>query len=63
MSSCSLVASGRRSDVFGRSFQLGGPISFCYIDGNHTDDLAKRDFENCDRYLEKGGFVLFDDSG
>jgi predicted O-methyltransferase YrrM len=49
-------------DVFGREVKLGGPISFCYIDGNHSYDFAKRDFENCDRYLEKGGFILFDDS-
>lgn len=49
-------------DVFGRSVKLGGPISFCYIDGNHTYEFAKRDFENCDEFLESGGFVLFDDS-
>jgi hypothetical protein len=52
----------KRTDVFGRRFRLGGPISFCYIDGNHTYEYARRDFENCDRYLERGGFVLFDDS-
>jgi len=51
------------TDVFGRQCTLGGPISFCYIDGNHTYDFAKRDFENCDKYLQVGGFVLFDDSG
>jgi hypothetical protein len=49
-------------DVFGRDAQLGGPISFCYIDGNHEYDFAKRDFENADRSLEKGGFLFFDDS-
>jgi hypothetical protein len=49
-------------DVFGRDVGLGGPISFCYIDGNHSYENAKRDFENCDRFLEKGGFILFDDS-
>lgn len=51
-----------RHDVFGREVQLGGPISLCYIDGNHTYDFAKRDFENTDRFLEQGGFILFDDS-
>jgi hypothetical protein len=50
------------TDVFGRSVKLGGPISFCYIDGNHTYDFARRDFENTDQFLEPGGFVLFDDS-
>ncbi len=54
----------RRSclDVLGRTLILGGPISFCYIDGNHTYEFAKRDFVNCDAYLETGGFILFDDS-
>ncbi|MFN6946600.1 MAG: class I SAM-dependent methyltransferase [Cytophagaceae bacterium] len=49
-------------DVLGREVQLGGPISFSYIDGNHTYPFAKRDFINTDKFLEKGGFVLFDDS-
>lgn len=49
-------------DVFGRTAELGGAISFCYIDGNHTYEYAKRDFENTDRYLEIGGYILFDDS-
>lgn len=56
-------ASGQKlQDVFGREVSLGGPIGFCYIDGNHSYEFAKRDFENCDRFLAKGGFVLFDDS-
>jgi hypothetical protein len=50
------------TDVFGRTAKLGGPIAFCYIDGDHTYDAAKRDFENCNEFLEPGGFVLFDDS-
>lgn len=50
------------TDIFGRNTLLGGPISFCYIDGNHTYEYAKRDFENTDKFLEVGGFVLFDDS-
>jgi hypothetical protein len=51
------------TDVMGRSLQLGGPISFCYIDGNHSYEFAKRDFQNTDKFLEAGGLVLFDDSG
>lgn len=50
-------------DVFGHPVTLGGKISFCYIDGNHTYEFAKRDFENTDRALVSGGFILFDDSG
>jgi hypothetical protein len=49
-------------DVFGRNIQLGGKLGFCYIDGNHTYEFAKRDFENVDKYLDVGGYVLFDDS-
>jgi hypothetical protein len=50
------------ADVFERTLSLGGPLSFCYIDGNHTYEYAKRDFLNCDSFLESGGFILFDDS-
>lgn len=50
------------NDILGRPIKLGGSISFCYIDGNHTYEYVKRDFENVHRYLEPGGFVLFDDS-
>ena len=49
-------------DVFGRKATLGGPISFCFIDGNHGYEFALRDFLNTDEFLEPGGFVLFDDS-
>ena len=54
---------GMATDVFGRATPLGGPLSFCYIDGNHAYDFAKRDFENTDRFLVPEGFILFDDSG
>jgi hypothetical protein len=49
-------------DVFDRQVTLGGTIGFCYVDGNHTYEFAKKDFENTDRALVPGGFVLFDDS-
>ncbi|CAN5623784.1 hypothetical protein BH11BAC2_BH11BAC2_11080 [soil metagenome] len=51
-----------KSDVFNRTCKLGGNLSFAFIDGNHTYDYVKRDFENTDKYLLKGGFILFDDS-
>jgi len=50
------------TDVFGRVTRLGGPISFCYIDGDHSYEPSRRDFRNADRHLEVGGFILFDDS-
>ena len=49
-------------DILGRPVKLGGNISFAYIDGNHTYDFAMRDFRNADTFLDKGGFILFDDS-
>lgn len=51
-----------RTDVFGRPSTLGGPIAFCYIDGDHSYQQSLRDFENVDRHLVPGGFILFDDS-
>jgi Methyltransferase domain len=51
------------TDIFGRSVTLGGGLGFCFIDGNHTEEYARRDFENCDRHLVAGGLILFDDSG
>lgn len=50
------------NDIFDRTRQLGGPISFAYIDGDHSYDFAHRDFQNVDQILEIGGFILFDDS-
>jgi len=50
------------TDVIGREIRLGGQISFAFIDGNHTYPFAKEDFLNVDKYLEKNGFILFDDS-
>ncbi|HEX8118763.1 MAG TPA: class I SAM-dependent methyltransferase [Pyrinomonadaceae bacterium] len=55
-------AGAETSDVLGRPVKLGGPISFCFIDGNHSYEFAKRDFEHADEFLERGGFLLFDDS-
>jgi hypothetical protein len=49
-------------DFFGRSKTLGGPISFAYIDGDHTYEQSMRDFENVDRFLLPGGFIVLDDS-
>lgn len=49
-------------DIFDRDIKLGGKISFAYIDGNHTYDYVRRDFQNVSRYLEVGGYILFDDS-
>lgn len=50
------------TDIFGRRVRLGGSISFCFIDGNHSYEFAKRDFLNVHEFLAPGGFVLLDDS-
>lgn len=50
------------TDLFGNPCELGGPISFAFIDGNHTYEYAARDFANCDRFLTRRGFVYLDDS-
>lgn len=55
-------AGAEARDVMDRPLRLGGPVSFCFIDGNHNYDYAKRDFEHVDEFLERGGFILFDDS-
>jgi hypothetical protein len=51
-----------RTDIFGKTVTLGGPIGFAYIDGCHDYAQARRDFENTDKFLALGGFILFDDS-
>ncbi len=49
-------------DVFGNAPTLGGPLGFCFIDGDHSEACALRDFLSCDRHLVPGGLILFDDS-
>lgn len=50
------------TDLWGREAEAGGPLAFCFIDGEHDWDNVARDFANCDKHLAPGGFVLFDDS-
>ena len=50
------------TDLFGREIQLGGAISFAYIDGDHGYEATHKDFFNADRFLLPGGIVLLDDS-
>lgn len=49
-------------DLWNRTVSVNEPIGFAYIDGSHLYEQAKKDFINVDRYLQKGGFILFDDS-
>ena len=50
------------TDVFGRTVRLGGPISFCYVDAIHSGEAVRREFDSIDSCLDRGGFILFDDS-
>lgn len=50
------------NDIMGNALSLGGAVSFCYIDGDHSYQSCKRDFQNCDEFLTAGGLLLFDDS-
>jgi len=51
-----------KTDLLKRTTKLDIKYSFCYIDGNHAYEHAKRDFENTDKYLLPDGFILLDDS-
>jgi hypothetical protein len=48
--------------IHGGRVKLGGSLSFCYIDGDHTYAQVGKDFEHTDEFLEVGGYILFDDS-
>jgi hypothetical protein len=50
------------TDVFDRNFKLDQSISFCYIDGDHSYEQTKKDFENVASKVLVNGFVLIDDS-
>ena len=50
------------TDVFDRTFGIHQEISFCYIDGNHSYEQTKKDFENVVSKLKLNGFILIDDS-
>jgi hypothetical protein len=53
----------QEKDVFDRTINLGGQISFAYIDGGHSYETAWNDFNNVTLHLAKNGFILLDDSG
>ncbi len=50
------------TDLFGNQVKLGGQISFAYIDGGHSFEVAMNDFINVAENMLIGGFVLLDDS-
>jgi len=56
------AGSEQKVEFFGNAVQLGGPIAFAYIDGEHTYEQSTKDLQNVDCYLDQGGFIIFDDS-
>ncbi len=52
----------RAPGVPGGEVALGGPIAMGFVDGDHTYEQARRDFENLDRFLVPGGYALLDDT-
>jgi hypothetical protein len=48
--------------LFSKTSKLGGEISFCYLDGDHSYEQVKKDFTNIDKILQAQGFIFFDDS-
>lgn len=52
-----------KKDLFDRTCQLGGSLAFTYIDGDHSYEQAKKDFDNTFELTVSGGFILLDDSG
>lgn len=49
-------------DIFGNSVTLGNSISFAYIDGGHSYEVAWQDFVDVSKHLLIGGYILLDDS-
>lgn len=49
-------------DIFGEEKSMGGLISFCYLDGDHSYVQVQKDFSKIDQILEVGGLIYFDDS-
>ena len=52
----------RLKTLFSEDTRLGGEISFCYLDGDHSYEQVKKDFTNIDKILQVQGFIYFDDS-
>ncbi|OQX99792.1 MAG: hypothetical protein B6I24_01610 [Bacteroidetes bacterium 4572_128] len=50
------------TDIFNRKVKLPEKFDFCFIDGDHSYDGAKLDFLNVNKHLNKGAYILFDDS-
>ncbi|AXG69196.1 methyltransferase domain protein [Kordia sp. SMS9] len=55
-------ANNEFTDVFDRTFSIQQEISFGYIDGDHSYEQTKKDFENVASKLKVNGFILLDDS-
>jgi hypothetical protein len=50
------------TDLFNRDIRMGGPISFAYVDGGHSAQVALQDFLFVSEFLVHKGFILWDDT-
>jgi hypothetical protein len=55
-------AAAELSDLFARPVKLGGPMSFAYVDGNHSYEGTREDVNNVSEFLLPGGYMLLDDT-
>lgn len=49
-------------DIWDRPLDAPTSLSFVYIDGNHDYEHVREDWDNAAPLVERGGFVLLDDS-
>jgi predicted O-methyltransferase YrrM len=56
----SITYTGKSDDFFNETKLT--PISFAFIDGDHTYEAAKNDFNNTLKYLVNGGMIALHDS-
>ncbi len=50
------------TDLFDREVVVGDTFDYIYIDGDHSYEMAMSDLNNALSCLNKGGFILLDDS-
>jgi len=56
----SIIYNGKSDDFFIDASM--SPLALAFIDGDHTSEVVKRDFENTERHLVDGGFIFLHDT-
>lgn len=52
---------GNSSEILSAGNWKDGNLDFVFIDGDHTYQAVKEDFDNVSRWLNPGGIIVFDD--